>query len=156
MAMTDEVARGTEVFDDSERLRQQVYEVASALFHNNANWVRFYREVLGLTGIVRKCFPTREQLAAFKKTATYAEIQWMLCQLRCRATDTPPREESFGVITVRLPKSLQDSLRVEAYEQRTSMNKLCISKLLQLIDENLVPCNVREDEEEKKDREAGL
>ena len=43
------------------------------------------------------------------------------------------------VITIRLPRCLHDALRVEAHEHRTSMNKLCISKLLQLIDAEMVP-----------------
>ncbi len=43
------------------------------------------------------------------------------------------------MITVRLPKSLHEALRVEAHEHRTSMNKLCISKLLQFIDAENVP-----------------
>ena len=47
--------------------------------------------------------------------------------------------EPTRVITVRLPKSLHESLRDEAYEHRTSMNKLCISKLLQFIDGQQVP-----------------
>jgi hypothetical protein len=47
--------------------------------------------------------------------------------------------EPTRVITVRLPKSLHESLRAEAHEKRTSMNKLCISKLLQFIDTDLVP-----------------
>jgi hypothetical protein len=43
------------------------------------------------------------------------------------------------VITVRLPKSLHESLRAEAHDRHTSMNKLCISKLLQVVDGELVP-----------------
>ena len=43
------------------------------------------------------------------------------------------------MITVRLPKSLHEALRDEAHEHRTSMNKLCISKLLQFIDSEQVP-----------------
>ena len=40
------------------------------------------------------------------------------------------------VITVRLPESLHEALKAEAVDHKTSMNKLCISKLLQaLIDE---------------------
>ena len=45
----------------------------------------------------------------------------------------------ISVITVRLPESLHESLRIEAHEHHTSMNKLCISKLLQLIEENMIP-----------------
>ena len=48
-------------------------------------------------------------------------------------------EEPTRVITVRLPKSLHEALRVEAHEHQTSMNKLCISKLLQFIDGDKVP-----------------
>ncbi len=48
-------------------------------------------------------------------------------------------QEPTRVITVRLPKSLHEALRVEAHEHRTSMNKLCISKLLQIIDGQQVP-----------------
>ena len=47
--------------------------------------------------------------------------------------------EPTRVITVRLPKSMHDALKDEAYEHRTSMNKLCISKLLQFIDGQQVP-----------------
>jgi predicted HicB family RNase H-like nuclease len=41
-------------------------------------------------------------------------------------------------ITVRLPKSLHESLRAEAHDRKTSMNQLCISKLLQVIDAEMV------------------
>ena len=51
-------------------------------------------------------------------------------------------QEPTRVITVRMPKSLHESLRVEAHERHTSMNKLCISKLLQMIDTQLVPHEV--------------
>lgn len=43
------------------------------------------------------------------------------------------------VITVRLPKSLHEALKTEAYGRKTSMNQLCISKLLQVIDAEMVP-----------------
>ena len=50
-----------------------------------------------------------------------------------------PKPEPTRVVTVRIPRSLHDALRVEAHEHRTSMNKLCISKLLQFIDTGMVP-----------------
>ena len=43
------------------------------------------------------------------------------------------------MITVRLPKSLHEYLRVQAEENNLSINKLCISKLLQTVDEKMVP-----------------
>lgn len=38
-------------------------------------------------------------------------------------------QEPVRVITVRLPKSLHERLREAAYQQRTSMNQLCIERL---------------------------
>ena len=151
----DQEGRGGAVSADS--LYQQVYQVAQDLFRKRVDWVTFYREVLGPRGIVRRCFSTRKQLATFKQTETYRDIQWMLCQLRRMAGDIPPRKEPTGVITIRVPKSLHEALRTEAYERRTSINKLCISKLLQFIDQELVPSNAPEEEGlGEKDSKAGL
>ena len=56
---------------------------------------------------------------------------------------------------MRIPQSLHDALKIEAYEHRTSINKLCISKLLQYIDADHVPSSIDEKNGEKK-AEAGL
>ncbi len=53
-----------------------------------------------------------------------------------------PQPERTKVITVRLPVSLHEALGEEAHEHRTSVNKLCISKLLQFIDHDFVPTRV--------------
>ncbi|HJT31024.1 MAG TPA: toxin-antitoxin system HicB family antitoxin, partial [Pirellulales bacterium] len=58
--------------------------------------------------------------------------------LREREKALPPKEAT-KVITIRLPESLHDALTTEAHERRTSVNKLCISKLLKLVEEELVP-----------------
>lgn len=118
----------------------EVYEIAYSRFTKSPDWVTFFREVLGLKGIVRRTFPTPEALAAFKKTDEYDRIQQMLAKLR-EPGGTPPdeKEEPTRVITVRLPKSLHEALRVEAHEHCVSMNKLCISKLLRFIDKEMVP-----------------
>ena len=81
----------------------------------------------GLEGIIRHMFPTREVLAAFEQTETYEEILRMLATLRRHGSTPNETPEPSRVITVRLPKAMHDALRVEAYEHRTSMNKLCIS-----------------------------
>jgi len=75
----------------------------------------------------------------FEQTQTYGTIQQMLAKLREANGPPPEKGEPNRVITVRLPKSLHDLLREEAHEHRTSMNKLCISKLLRMIDKELVP-----------------
>ncbi len=121
----------------SEKLEEIKY-AAETLFETNRDWVKFYREVMGLHGLVRRAFPTIEQMAEFEQTETYRLIQRMLTELR----KLPPQkdlEEETRVITVRMPQCLHEALRIEAYEHHTSMNKLCISKLLQFIDTENVP-----------------
>ena len=119
---------------------QEVHRFAREKFSASPDWVTFFREVLGLNGIVRRMFSTRESLSDFEQTAEYTQIQQMLTKLR-QPGNTPPDEtkEPTRVITVRLPKSLHEALRSEAHEHETSMNKLCISKLLQFIDNEKVP-----------------
>jgi predicted HicB family RNase H-like nuclease len=121
------------------RREEEVYRAAHAIFNRNPDWVTFFREVLGLNGVVRRHFTSREALSAFEKTETHAKLQQMLGKLREQTAEVPAPQEETRVITVRLPKSLHDALRAEAHEYHTSMNKLCISKLLQYIDIELVP-----------------
>jgi predicted HicB family RNase H-like nuclease len=78
-------------------------------------------------------------LARFEQTREYGEIQQMVAKLRERASEPVDSREPTRVITVRLPKSLHESLRAEAHDRKTSMNKLCISKLLQMVDDELIP-----------------
>ena len=117
----------------------EVLQIAQRLFARDADWVTFFREILGLDGAIRQEYPTRESLSEFERTEAYAEIQHMLARLRERQSDTPIPQEKTKVITVRLPKSLHEALWEESHEYRTSMNKLCISKLLQFINHELVP-----------------
>ena len=92
-----------------------------------------------MRGIVRQAFPSRDSLAAFEQTEAYHELQHLLTKLRQQGPVALDEEEPTRVITVRLPKSLHEALRAEAHEHQTSMNKLCISKLLQFIDNDKVP-----------------
>src|SRR5262245_59215020 len=116
---------------------QEVIRVAQTLFHQKPDWVTFFREVLGLGGIVRQMYPSAAALTEFEKTTQYAEIQQMLAKLRVEGPPVPEDKEPTRVITVRLPKSLHEFLQVEAHEKCTSMNQLCISKLVQWLDSDL-------------------
>jgi len=116
---------------------QEVIRVAQTLFHQNPDWVTFFREVLGLGGIVRQMYPSAGALTGVEKTEQYAEIQQMLAKLRVEGPPVPEDKEPTRVITVRLPKSLHECLQVEAHEKCTSMNQLCISKLVQWLDSDL-------------------
>jgi predicted HicB family RNase H-like nuclease len=120
--------------------RQDVFRIADEIYRQRPSWVTFFREVLGVDGIVRQVYNTPESLSHFEQAPEYQRIQQMLAKLRENDSDLPggPREPT-RVITVRLPKSLHESLRAEAHDRHTSMNKLCISKLLQVVDGELVP-----------------
>ena len=117
----------------------ELYRVAYHLYCQKPDWGTFFREILGLNGLIRRTYPTADALAEFERGATYQQIQQLLKNLREQRREGPATEEPTRVVTVRLPKSLHEALRVEAHEHRTSMNKLCISKLLQFIDRQFVP-----------------
>ncbi len=118
---------------------QEVYRVASELFRQGPDWVTFFREILGVDGVARRLFPDADDFAEFEKSEEYLDVQQMLARLRGQNTATADGREPTRVITVRLPKSLHESLRAEAHDRKTSMNKLCISKLLQVIEQDLIP-----------------
>ncbi len=127
---------------------EEIKFAAEKLHADKVDWTVFYREILSLRGVIRRHFPTKRAMAKFEQSETYREIQRMLAELRKRtnAKKLPvPHEaahesnEETRVITVRIPRSMHEALQIEAYEHRTSMNKLCISKLLQHIENDHVP-----------------
>jgi len=123
----------------AQQEREKVYQVAYRLFSQTPDWVGFFRKILGLNGLVRRTYATPERLAEFERSDTHAEILQMLTRLREWTVSPDDSQEPTRVITVRLPKSLHEALRFEADEHHTSMNKLCISKLLQFIESGLIP-----------------
>jgi hypothetical protein len=118
---------------------QEVLQAAETRYRQSPDWVTFFREVLGVEGIVRRTFPTFDELTAFEQSEQYDKIQKLLVKLREKRPSADTESEPTRVITVRLPKSMHESLRTEAHDLRTSMNKLCISKLLQVIGEEMIP-----------------
>jgi predicted HicB family RNase H-like nuclease len=132
-----ELAVETPVVGHEDR-RVTAQRIAAEMFQQQPDWITFFREVLGVDGLVRRLFASPEELAAFEKTEEYAEINLMLAKLRERSGAGADGKEPTRVITVRLPKSLHESLRAEAHDRKTSMNQLCISKLLQVIEAELV------------------
>ncbi len=103
------------------------------------DWVAFFRQIFGLNGVIREVFETPEEIKRFEKSYAYARIQQILNELRERTVPREDDKEPTRVITVRVPKSLHEALRAEAHVHQTSMNKLCISKLLQPVDSDSVP-----------------
>jgi len=118
---------------------REVLQAAETLLRQEPDWVTFFRKIVGVDGAIRQGFPSFDELTAFEQSEEYEKIQKMLVKLRERKTAADPENEPTRVITVRLPKSMHEYLRTEAHDLRTSMNKLCISKLLQVIDEAMIP-----------------
>ncbi len=118
---------------------RQVVTFAQQLYRQGPDWVSFFREVLGVDGVVRRSFSTLEELTSFERSEYYEAIQTLIVKLREKRVSADPETEPTRVITVRLPKSMHEYLRTEAHDLHTSMNKLCISKLLQMIEQKNIP-----------------
>jgi len=127
--------------------RQDVFQVADELFRQTPDWVTFFREVLGVDGIVRRSYPDEAERAEYEKGEQYQQIQQMLASLREKSADVSnDPQDPIRVITVRLPQSLHETLKAEAHGHRTSMNKLCITKLLKVIEAEPAEPASREEE----------
>ncbi len=118
---------------------REVLRLAEEAFARTGNWVVFYREMLGQEGIVRKLFPSPEEMRDFESSREFAELQEMIAATRSQDTSKGDSAEPERMITIRLPKSLHDSLRIESEQLKLSINKLCISKLLQRIESRFIP-----------------
>ena len=112
-----------------------VLQVAERLHAMDPEWVVFFREVLGVDGIVRRTFREAKSLVRFECSPEYARIRELLDDLRSRQRDRGKDRESQRVVTVRMPKSLHETLKAEARQLHVSVNSLCISKLIKLLDE---------------------
>lgn len=119
----------------------QLLQVAERLVSQSPDWVTFFREVMGIDGVIRRTFPNFDDLTEFERSEEFSQIQKMLVKLRESKATADSESEPTRVITVRLPKSMHEYLRTEAHDLRTSMNKLCISKLLQMIEQDLIPAD---------------
>jgi len=122
-----------------KRLPEEVRRVAIEVFPQCDSWVIFYRAILGVDGVARKLFKDVDQIRYWEDSAEFAEIQEMVAALRAQGDQKSDSAEPLRMITIRLPVSLHESLKVESQEHETSMNKLCLSKLLVSINPKLVP-----------------
>ncbi|KAA1262228.1 hypothetical protein LF1_47900 [Rubripirellula obstinata] len=116
-----------------------ILKIAAEAFASNGNWVVFYRDMLGVKGLVHRTFDTEEKLEQFQTTPQFAELQEMVAALRSQDTSKSDAVEAEKMITIRLPESLHKVLTTEAESMNLSINKLCISKLLQPVEGRFVP-----------------
>lgn len=117
----------------------QAFSLANDLFGHAPTWICFFREVLAVDGLTHKLFATPEEYAEFMTSSHYDQLQQMLTALRSRDLPESDPNDPQRMITVRLPKSLHESLCAEAEALNISINKLCISRLLQVLDQKMVP-----------------
>ncbi len=137
--MVASVRNGLQVAPAFEGKCQQAFDVANDLFGCSPNWVCFYREMLGGNGLVHELFSTSEDFGRFLRTEQYHQIQLMLTALRSRDLPENDPNDPQRMITVRLPKSLHEAMCAEAGRLNISVNRLCISRMLQLLDPKMIP-----------------
>lgn len=113
----------------------EVLQAVSDLYHRVPDWISFHREVLGEGGLVRRLYPRAEDLARFELSPEYRQVLRLVAQFREKGPSAAESREPTRVITVRMPESLHESLKNEATQKQTSVNKLCITKLLMVLDE---------------------
>ena len=117
--------------------RREALRIAQTIFEKTSDWVTLFRQTLGVSGAVRQLFPLKDDMADFEQSEEFGEIQQMVSELRkkrVKKKDKNSHKEPTKVITVRMPKSLHEVLCAQAVRAGTSINHLCISKLLQLIE----------------------
>ena len=130
---------------------QQTFDMANMLFAQKPDWVVFFREVLGVGGIARRLFASIRDYAEFELSKEFRDIQQMLAKLREASPEgKESAAETTRVITVRMPQSLHSSLITEAGSRNISMNQLCISNLLQMIEDDLLPTEDKKERKTKK------
>lgn len=118
---------------------QQAFDLANDLFGNAPTWICFYRELLGGLGLVHVLFPNPVDFGSFLRSDQYHQIQLMLTALRSRDLPENDPNDPQRMITVRLPKSLHEAICEEAGRLNISVNRLCISRMLQLLDPKMIP-----------------
>ncbi|MFO0922166.1 MAG: hypothetical protein U0905_06710 [Pirellulales bacterium] len=151
-AMGEKLAAELEVFDKvacevksklnaslpaAER-RRQVVASAAELFGVAPTWVAFFREVFAREGIISTLFSQSDR-KDYELSDEHGEVLEMLTTLRSRELPENDPSESQRMITVRIPKCVHDYICDEANALDVSVNKLCISRLLQRSDERMIP-----------------
>ena len=95
---------------------QEVLQTAESRYRQSPDWVTFFREVLGVEGIVRRTFPTFDELTAFEQSEQYEKIQKLLVKLREKrpSADTAGREEPPSPLVPAAPAARLTSVVVLA------------------------------------------
>lgn len=120
-----------------------VVHCATEMFGVAPTWTAFYREVLGGDGVMRQSICCPEEMAKFECCDEHSKLLEMLTVLRSRDLPENDPHEPQRMITVRIPKSLHDAICEEANQLAVSVNKLCISRMLQKVDKSMIPSSTQ-------------
>jgi len=114
-----------------ERKANFVLEQATVLAGNVKSWADFSAELFDQKkGLIARVFPEPMEREAFLDSSQYREVNKILLELMTRfGVKEGATPQKSGRILVRLPKSLHESLDVEAKREGVSLNQLAVSKL---------------------------
>ncbi len=138
-SVANELKAQREISRSSAEKRRHVFEIATELFGVAPTWTAFYRETIGGGGVARALFVDSDEAREYECSDEHSKVLEMLTVLRSRDLPENDPHEQQRMITVRIPKSLHDAICDEANELSVSVNKLCISRLLQKVDPAMIP-----------------
>ena len=94
---------------------EEIKHAVEKLFATKPDWMKFYREVMGLQGLIRRAFPS---LGGDGRIRADRDLSRDPSHGGGTAQASPSQRtgaEDTKVITVRIPQSLHEALRIEAY-----------------------------------------
>ena len=113
-----------------ETRKAYALRIAMECFQQNPEWTEFFRDILGVNGVIRCLFPTTSDLHAFEQSEGHARILDMQMQLRERSKYSSSGDETIRVFTLRVPRSVYTALTREGHDRGLSANQLLVLKAL--------------------------
>jgi hypothetical protein len=110
----------------------QLLAYARVVANRGADSTEFFNAIYGKAGKANELFPTDSERASFLRTKECKEIR----KLKLALPDPPVQVIGDALsneplsVTLRLPKSIHQSLLAEAAEEGVSLDQLCLSKLV--------------------------
>ena len=88
--------------------------------------------IFGPHGKARMTFPTKKEWAAFQQSEEIKEIERLIETFDRSPSPSAgdPTANGHPSVTLRLPRSIHQSLVAEAAEEGVSLDQLCLSKLV--------------------------
>jgi site-specific DNA-methyltransferase (adenine-specific) len=122
-----------------ERKANYILEQARVLAGSVSSWVDFSSELFDQKrGLIARTFPDQMEREAFIDTTQYREVNALLLDLMKRfGVKEGAASQKSGKFLVRVPKTLHESLEVEAKREGVSLNQLAVSKLAVPLRESL-------------------